>query len=183
MKREISRRTALRGLGSVIALPWLEVMQPAKTLLAATSVTAPWRPIYEDGSTVRFTAQEYGLDLPDGPWGPTRVAYLQHGSDPVVFFSTDMLLAPPDWLVEDDQRSPDVSEEMVWVPIVTTWQVLADLPAAGSVPEGFGHLYPMVENAESWIAVTQPDGWTNSDTERLLLFLDEWQLAKAEEAG
>ena len=145
--------------------------------------SAPWRPIYEDGSTVRFTAQEYGLDLPDGPWGPTRVAYLQHGSDPVVFFSTDMLLAPPDWLVEDDQRSPDVSEEMVWVPIVTTWQVLADLPAAGSVPEGFGHLYPMVENAESWIAVTQPDGWTNSDTERLLLFLDEWQLAKAEEAG
>ncbi len=145
--------------------------------------SAPWRPIYQDGSTVRFTAQEYGLDIPDGPWGPTRIAYLQHGSDPVVFFSTDLALGPPDWLLDDDQRSPDVSDEMVWVPVVTMWQVLADLPAAGSVPEGFGHLYPMVENAQSWIAVTRPDGWTGDDTAELLVFLDEWQAAKAAEKG
>lgn len=143
--------------------------------------SAPWRPIYEDGSTVRFTSQEYGLDIPDGPWGPTQIAYLQHGSDPVVFFSTDLALTPPDWLAYDEQRSPDVSEEMTWVPVVTMWQVLADLPAAGSVPEGFGHLYPMTENAESWIAVTEPEGWTGDDTERLLVFLDEWQQAKATE--
>lgn len=34
---EISRRTALRGLGTAIALPWLEAMQPAARALAANS--------------------------------------------------------------------------------------------------------------------------------------------------
>lgn len=132
----------------------------------------PSRPIYQEGRTVRFTSQEYGLDVPDGPWGPTRIAYLQHGSDPVVFFNTDLAFTAPAWITDEDQRSPDVSTEMSWFPLVTMWQVLADLPAAGSVPEGFGHLYPLTENAESWIAVTRPDGWSNADTTRLLEFLE-----------
>lgn len=143
--------------------------------------TPPYLPVYQEGQTVRFTSQEYGLDQPSGTWGPTRVAYLQHGSDPVVFFSTDLALNDPDWLAYDDQRSPDVSDEMVWVPIITMWQVLADLPAAGSVPEGFAHLYKMTENAQAWIGVTRPAGWTQADTEKLLPFLDAWQDAKAAE--
>jgi uncharacterized membrane protein len=45
--------------------------------------------------------------------------------------------------------------------------VLIDLPAAGSVPEGFGHLYTRQANADAWIAVTEPDGWTETDTKDL----------------
>jgi uncharacterized membrane protein len=99
----------------------------------------------------------------------------------VVFFSQDLALTAPDWLIEDDQRSPDVSDKMVWVPLVTMWQVALDLPAAGSTPEGFAHLYKLTENAQAWIAVTQPDGWTDADTDRLLNLLDLRQAAR--EAG
>jgi uncharacterized membrane protein len=141
--------------------------------------TAPYMPIYQDGRTVRFTSQEPGLEIPTAEWGPTKLVYLQHGSDPVVFFNQRLFLNPPDWL-EDDQRSPDVSTEMVWVPLVTGWQVLADLPAAGSVPEGFAHLYQRTENARAWIGLTDPEGWTDADTDRLLPFLQQIQDRVAE---
>ncbi len=142
--------------------------------------SAPYMPIYQDGRTVRFTSQEYGLDIPTAEWGPTRLVYLQHGSDPVVFFDPSLALSAPDWLRDDEQRSPDVSDKMLWVPLVTMWQVAADLPAAGSVPEGFGHLYKLTENAQSWIAVTQPDGWTEADSNRLLELLAARQAAREE---
>jgi len=140
--------------------------------------SAPFMPIYQNGRTVRFTSQEYGLDIPTAEWGPTRIVYLQHGSDPVVFFNQNLAFASPDWLEHEEQRAPDVSDQMVWVPLVTMWQVAADLPAAGSVPEGFAHLYKMTENAQAWIALTQPEGWTEADTQPLLVYLAELQIAK-----
>lgn len=143
--------------------------------------TAPYMPIYQDGRTVRFTSQEYGLDIPTATWGPTRLVYLQHGSDPVVFFDPTLALSPPDWLVEDAQRAPDVSDRMVWVPLITMWQVAADLPAAGSTPEGFAHLYKLTENGLAWIALTQPDGWTDDDTGRLVDLLDVRQAEREDD--
>ena len=142
--------------------------------------SAQWRPIYQNGRTVQFTSQESGFGIPAGPWGPTRIAYLQHGSDPVVFFNAGLAFSIPDWLFYEDQRPPDVSSEMVWVPVITMWQVAADLPAAGSVPEGFAHLYQMVENADAWIAMTDPDGWTDEDTVQLNLFLAQMQEERAD---
>ena len=51
-----------------------------------------------------------------------------------------------------------------------------DLPAAGSIPDGYGHLYTKQANAQAWIAVTRPDGWDETDTERLLVLFDsQWQ--------
>ena len=91
-----------------------------------------------------------------------------------------MAFSPPDWLTEEDQRAPDVSDKMVWVPLVTMWQVALDLPAAGSTPEGFAHLYKLTENAQAWIGVTQPDGWTDADTTRLLDILAARQAAREE---
>ncbi|EUA23142.1 hypothetical protein I553_5265 [Mycobacterium xenopi 4042] len=35
-----------------------------------------------------------------GPWEGTRVLFLQHPSDPVVWWSPDLLFSRPDWLVE-----------------------------------------------------------------------------------
>ena len=69
----------------------------------------------------------------------------------------------PDWL-KDGQRPPDVSERMGWFPLVTFWQVALDLPGAGAVPEGFGHMYSKRANTEAWVAVTQPEGWTAEPT-------------------
>jgi uncharacterized membrane protein len=48
---------------------------------------------------------------------------------------------------------------------------MMDLPAAGSIPEGYGHLYTNQANARAWIAVTRPKGWTVAETERLVTFL------------
>ena len=121
-----------------------------------------WLPIYGDGRTVRFSSDEGFADTP-GAWGPTRIAYLQHGSDPVVNFSRQLAWRAPNWL-QEGQRPPDVSPRMGWFPLVTMWQVALDLPGAGNVPWGFGHMYSKRANAETWIAVTNPDGWTPEKT-------------------
>ena len=74
-----------------------------------------------------------------------------------------MAFTSPEWL-NDGERGPDVSARMGWFPLVTMWQVLLDLPGAGSIPMGFGHLYSATSNLESWVAVTNPPGWTAEKT-------------------
>jgi uncharacterized membrane protein len=133
--------------------------------------TPPWQPIFEDGRTVRFTAQQNGFGNTPGPWGPTRLVYLQHNSDPVVFFDYRLAFEMPEWLVPG-QEGPDISEEMGWFPLVTMWQVALDLPGAGNVPEGFGHLYTHRANLESWVEITQPEGWTTTSTDKLVPILE-----------
>jgi uncharacterized membrane protein len=133
--------------------------------------TPPWQPIYQDGRTVRFTAEQNGFGNTPGPWGPTRLVYLQHNSDPVVFFSPKLAYQMPAWLVPG-QRGPDISDEMGWFPLVTMWQVALDLPGAGNVPAGFGHLYTYRSNLESWVEITRPEGWTTAKTDRLVPILE-----------
>ena len=127
-------------------------------------------PVFQDGRTVRFTGEIDSLGHPTARWDDTKVAYLQHASDPVVFFSWDLAFTEPDWL-KPGQRGPDISPTFVWIPIVTMWQVALDLPAAGTVPEGFGHLYTVGANTAGWAGVTTPEGWTTDDTVELSNFL------------
>jgi uncharacterized membrane protein len=128
-------------------------------------------PVYERGRTVRFTSQENGLDRGGSTWGPTRLVYLQHASDPIVFFSPSLAFTAPEWLANGD-RGSDVSASMGWFPLVTMWQVLLDLPSAGSIPMGYGHLYSATSNLESWVAVTDPAGWTPEKTAALSSILE-----------
>ena len=134
--------------------------------------SSPSTPVYQGGRTVRFTNQENALDLPGDAdeWGETRVVYLQHASDPVVFFSPSLFFNQPDWLL-DGQRGAEISDEFHYARLITGWQVMMDLPAAGSIPEGYGHLYTTQANAQAWIAMTRPDDWTHAETERLMAFL------------
>ena len=122
-----------------------------------------WQPIYEEGRTVRFTALENALDKPTGEWQDTKVVYLQHASDPITFFSGDLMFSEPDWL-KPGQRGPDVSDKMQWRPIVTMWLVAVDLPGAGAVARGHGHLYQSGEYLDGWVGISRPDGWTDEDT-------------------
>jgi uncharacterized membrane protein len=130
------------------------------------------RPIYENGRTVRFTNRNNTLDEPTGEWGDTKIAYVQHASDPVSFFSTDLAFNRPDWL-DADERGSDVSDEMSWFPVVTMWQVLFDLPVAGNVPAGHGHLYTSREYLDAWVAITEPEGWDEADDARVGAALEE----------
>ena len=55
---------------------------------------------------------------------------------------------------------------MRWNPVVTFWQVSADLTNAEGVPGGHGHNYSN-DILDGWVAVARPDGWTPADTERI----------------
>ena len=137
-------------------------------------------PVYEEGTTVRFTALENALGEPSGSWGDTRLVYLQHASDPITFFSPGLAFNSPEWL-EEGQRGPDVSDEMSWVPLVTMWQVFGDLPVAGGVPAGYGHLYNGGEYLDGWIGITEPEDWDDARTAELSEVLD--RRAEAREKG
>jgi uncharacterized membrane protein len=131
-----------------------------------------WLPIYDSGHNVRFVARPDDFARPDEPWGNPRVVYLQHASDPIAWWSPDLLFDKPDWLREP--RGYDVSPRMEWIPVVTFLQVSADMAVAVNVPDGHGHVY--VKNvANAWAAVLQPPGWTPQKTEKLrpMLHSDE----------
>lgn len=152
--------------GALMSGPTLVNPMHQELIATRDEGSTPWQPVINDGRTVRFTSQENGLAYGDARWGPTRVVYLQHGSDPVTWFHPSLAFQPPAWL-EPGQRPPDVDQTMSWYPLVTMWQVLLDMPGAGSVPEGFGHLYTFRENLDAWVGITQPDNWTEADSAEL----------------
>ncbi|MET9492484.1 alpha/beta hydrolase [Nocardia sp. NPDC006630] len=127
-------------------------------------------PTYAGGLIVRFAAGKQDLPAPQqnsalrDPWPEPRVLYLQHASDPVVWWNTDLLFTRPDWLTEAPGR--DRTSAMSWYPIVTFWQVSADLVRAQSPPSGHGHNYGDLM-PYAWAAVTAPPGWTEADSDRV----------------
>ena len=123
-----------------------------------------WRPVYQDGATVRWANDAPDLTLPTHTWERPRLVYLQNASDPIVWWSPQLILTRPDWL--EGERAPDVSPDMFWIPLVTFWQVTADMAFAVNVPDGHGHKYE-ADYVNGWAAVAEPPGWTPADTERL----------------
>jgi uncharacterized membrane protein len=125
------------------------------------------QPRYDNGRTVRFSEANIPADisgLAGPPWVGTRVLFLQHPSDPVVWWSPDLLFSRPEWLIEP--RGQDRTALMRWYPVVTFWQVSADLTNAEGMPGGHGHNYSN-DILDGWVAVAPPDGWTVADTERI----------------
>jgi uncharacterized membrane protein len=130
-----------------------------------------WLPTYRDGSILRFTSQRNALSRGGTRWGPMRFVYIQHASDPMTFFSPDLLYRRPAWLV--GERGPDLSPHLQWYPIVTFLQAAFDIPMATSVPLGYGHNFAPSSYIDAWIEVTQPEGWNEAKIERIkALFLE-----------
>lgn len=125
-----------------------------------------WRPIVDEGRVVRFTGELNELSLPTEQWGDAKLVYLQHATDPIVFFSPGLMFNSPDWLI-DGERGPDLTPDMDWYPGVTFWQVAADLPMAGAVPGGHGHTYSKASYIDAWAAITEPENWTNDKANQL----------------
>jgi uncharacterized membrane protein len=91
-------------------------------------------PEYRDGRTVRFT-DDPGADVPPtgAPWDSSRVLYLLHPSDPIVWWSPQLVYARPDWL--EEARGDDVVDAMRWIPFVAFWRARLDRPKAERLRE------------------------------------------------
>jgi uncharacterized membrane protein len=112
------------------------------------------QPIYQDGRIVRFADDATKAIPPSGqPWDGTRVLYMMHPSDPIVWWSPHLIFSEPDWISEPPGK--DVLKGMFWMPFVTFWQVTADLPFATGVPAGHGHKYTS-EYVDGFNAVMRP---------------------------
>ncbi|HYB85599.1 MAG TPA: alpha/beta-hydrolase family protein [Streptosporangiaceae bacterium] len=117
------------------------------------------QPIYAGGRIVRFANNPTAAIPPNGqPWNGTRVLYMQHPSDPIVWWSPHLIFSQPDWISEPPGK--DVLKGMFWMPFITFWQVTADLPFATGVPDGHGHRYS-AEYVDGWNAVMRPAGITS----------------------
>ncbi|MBN1173469.1 MAG: alpha/beta hydrolase [Micromonosporaceae bacterium] len=113
-------------------------------------------PVVNGGRSVRFWA---GPEMPRydrtmDPWpepisGP-RLLYLQHPSDPIVWWSPSLLWSRPGWVAERTivSRAPPLR----WRPIVTFWQIMGDAVFSMEVPKGHGHRYGG-EMSAAWAAV------------------------------
>ena len=53
-----------------------------------------------------------------------------------------------------------------WIPLITFWQVTADLPFATGVPNGHGHVYTG-EYVDAWADVLRPPGWSPAKATQL----------------
>ncbi len=123
-----------------------------------------WLPVYEAGHNLRFAVSPADLSQPDTEWSPSRIVYLQNASDPITYWTTDLVWRSPEWL--DEPRGPDVSEDMFWVPVITFWQTAADMAFSTGVPAGHGHVYG-ADPVDAWAAIYTPPGWTEVDNRRL----------------
>lgn len=127
------------------------------------------QPVYADGLVVRFAAGKADLAYPGPEWRAPRIAYLQHPSDPIVWWSPDLIFSQPDWLSEP--RGSDVSPQMRWAPFVTFWQVTADLTNAQGVSDGHGHRYGSLV-LDGWAAIAPPPDWNTELCERIRLEIE-----------
>lgn len=113
-------------------------------------------PVLDEGRQVRWFDDPEGVRQAEGLWDEPRVVYLQHGNDPVVWLSASIFWREPEWL-KQGQRSPVVSEDMRWIPVVTGLQAVIDFTMGTAVPDGNGHKYGKIM-LEAWMAVTGDGG-------------------------
>jgi uncharacterized membrane protein len=121
-------------------------------------------PVYKNGQMVRFVDAPQDLNNPSKPWGHPRAVYLENASDPIVWWSPNLLFHKPDWLGEP--RGSDVSGQTVWLPIISFWQISGDMVFSTGVPDGHGHKYGKLPT-DAWSYVAPPEGWTPQKTQAL----------------
>lgn len=142
-----------------------------RTLTALRDEGTPvWQPVYQHGRTVRFGAGGEELSEPERPWKPARIAYLQHPSDPVTWWSPDLFWERPEWMGRT--RPADISAKMPYVPVVTGVQTAIDMVLGGNAPVGHGHIYA-TEQAEAWALIAPPPRWSAASTTRLVEHLSQ----------
>ena len=148
--------------------------QPFKDLRRNRDAGSPeWRPTYRGGASLRFGAVADDLNQPASTWTHPRIVYLQHASDPVVWWTPPILFSEPDWLAEEP--GPDRTANMRWFPVVTLLQVTVDQFVGVDVPNGHGHNYaPSIPAV--WDAILHNPDWNEADTAKLTALISEYHI-------
>ncbi|MFY0659929.1 MAG: alpha/beta-hydrolase family protein [Shimia sp.] len=137
----------------------------------ARNSDSPWvLPELGTGSLVRYANHFHDASEAHGPWGRMRIAFLQYSSDPIVFYDPRSLWRAPPWM--NEPPAEDVSHNLVFIPIVTQFQLALDMALSFGAPPGHGHAYYARDYISPWAEVTAPEGWTREDTERLRAHCD-----------
>ena len=93
-----------------------------------------------------------------------HLLYVQRATDPVVWWSPELIYREPDWLKEEPGFAR--SERMRWIPFITFLQVSADLPVSQNVGQGHGHNYGNTL-LDGLAAIAEPGRFTLSEVEEL----------------
>ncbi|MEC3861235.1 alpha/beta-hydrolase family protein [Mesobacterium sp. TK19101] len=122
-------------------------------------------PVIGDSTLVRYASHVSDASAAGAAWGPMRIVFLQYSSDPVVFYDPRSLWRAPPWM--RDPPAPDMSAHLMFMPVVTQFQLALDMALSFGAPPGFGHAYYAQDYIGPWVQVTAPEGWTGADTVRL----------------
>jgi uncharacterized membrane protein len=132
---------------------------------------SPWvLPTIGDGSLIRYASRTADASEAEADWGAMRIVFLQYSSDPVVFYDPASLWRPPPWM--RDPPAEDMSEHLIFMPVVTQFQLAMDMALSFGSPPGHGHAYYAHDYIGPWVQVTDPAGWTPADTARLKAHCD-----------
>lgn len=135
--------------------------QPWRSLQEGRDPGSPvWQPVLDQGRTVRWLSVPGDFDTVPGPWERPRIAYLQHATDPITWLDPAVIRQRPEWLAgsqAEGGRAADVSDAMVWVPLLTYLQLAVDMVLGEAVPAGHGHNYGDVA-VDAWAAVLPEHG-------------------------
>ncbi|WJY23335.1 alpha/beta-hydrolase family protein [Fontisubflavum oceani] len=132
---------------------------------------SPWvLPEIGDGSLIRYASHVADASESDAVWGDMRIVFLQYSSDPIVFYEPASLWRAPPWM--RDPPAADMSEHFIFMPIVTQFQLALDMALSFGSPPGHGHAYYAADYIGPWVQVTNPAGWTEADTRRLIAHCD-----------
>jgi len=134
-----------------------------------TPVTAP---VVTSVPQVRFFNNAQQARMPAGSWKAPRIAFLEHGNDPVVWMDWSVFYRKPEWLAAG-QRSPAISPDMIYIPVVTGLQGLADAAMAEGVPDDAGHRYADA-TFFAWIDITGNGGLDQAALDRIQAIIDEY---------
>lgn len=137
----------------------------------ARNPDSPWMlPTIGEGSLVRYASHYADATNAEADWGRMRIVFLQYSSDPIVFYDPFSLWRAPPWM--NDPPAQDVSEHLTFIPIVTQFQLALDMALAFGAPAGHGHAYYAQDYIVPWVQVTNPEDWTDADTDRLKAHCD-----------
>ncbi|TWE12249.1 alpha/beta-hydrolase family protein [Rudaeicoccus suwonensis] len=146
-------------LGSVYGALWSGTPNSTplwRSITASRQAGSPQvAPVIDNGAHIRFAGEPIQLQRdvygrPLGSWTTPRVVFLQHPSDPIVWWDPSLIYSEPPWIQE--HAGFDVDRNLHWYPLVTFWLTTVDLISANSAPGGHGHRY-RAEQVDGWAGV------------------------------